>query len=133
MTKIFVSFFAAALLLSCGNNANKTATTDAPSTPAGPTKPAATAMTADQEKGLDLITKSDCLGCHKVGEKLVGPAYLDVAKRYAGKPGIEDSLAGKIIRGGSGNWGSVPMQGHPQLSEADAKAMVAYILSTPNQ
>ena len=133
MRKIFVSFFAAALLWSCGNSASKTATTDAPSTPAETAKPAAGGMTAEQEKGLDLIAKSDCLGCHKVADKLVGPAYLDVAKRYAGKPGAEDSLVGKIIKGGAGNWGSVPMQGHPQLSEADAKAMVAYILSTPNQ
>lgn len=82
----------------------------------------------DYKKGLALIGQSDCLTCHKVSEKVVGPAYQDVAARYAGKPGIEDSLANKVIHGGMGNWGQVPMTAHPQLSHEDAVAMVKYIL-----
>jgi cytochrome c len=82
----------------------------------------------DYVKGRDLVTKSDCLTCHKENEKLIGPAYADVAARYAGKPGIEDSLANKVIHGGSGNWGQVPMTAHPQLSHEDAVAMVKYVL-----
>ena len=132
MKKIFVSFFSAALLASCGNN-NTKATTDESKPPTEAAKPTAMAMTAEQEKGLDLITKSDCLTCHKVAEASTGPAYTEVAKKYAGKAGIEDTLALKIIKGGSGNWGTVPMTGHPQISEADAKAMASYVLSVNNQ
>lgn len=87
----------------------------------------------DYQKGLALIGKSDCLGCHKVNEKLTGPAYVEVAKRYAGKPGIEDSLANKVIHGGMGNWGQVPMTAHPNLSHDDAVAMVKYILLLKDQ
>ena len=88
-----------------------------------------TATDPEVEKGLDLIAKSDCLTCHKVAEKFTGPAYVEVAKRYAGQPGIEDTLAQKIIKGGSGNWGTVMMIPHPTISPEDAKAMVKYILS----
>ena len=90
-------------------------------------------MTAEQEKGLDLITKNDCLTCHKVADASTGPAYTEVAKRYAGKTEMVDSLAQKIIKGGSGHWGAIAMTPHPQVSEADAKAMVAYILSINQQ
>lgn len=82
----------------------------------------------EYKAGLALVGKNDCLGCHKVSEKLVGPAYQEVAARYAGKPGIEDSLAHHIIQGGAGNWGEVPMTAHPNLSKEDAVAMVKYIL-----
>jgi cytochrome c len=76
-----------------------------------------------------LIAQSDCLTCHKVEDKLVGPAYREVANKYAGQPGAVDSLASKIIHGGAGNWGQVPMTPHPQLSKEDAQTMVKYILS----
>lgn len=73
---------------------------------------------------------SDCFSCHAVDHKLVGPAYQDVAKRYAGKGGAEiQTLVQKISKGGSGNWGDVPMTPHPQLSDADLTAMVTWILS----
>lgn len=77
--------------------------------------------------GAQLIAKSDCLGCHKEHGKLVGPAYADVAKKYSSKD--IDMLADKVIKGGSGNWGDVPMTPHPQLSVDSAKLMVKYILS----
>jgi cytochrome c len=87
----------------------------------------------DYKKGLALIGQSDCLGCHKVSEKMTGPAYQEVAERYAGKPGIEDSLASKIINGGSGNWGDQMMTPHPNLSKEDAVSMVKYILLLKDQ
>jgi cytochrome c len=59
---------------------------------------------------------------------MTGPAYQEVAKRYAGKPGIEDSLANKIIHGGSGNWGQVMMTPHPNLPHDSAVVMAKYIL-----
>ncbi|MFX5761018.1 c-type cytochrome, partial [Acinetobacter baumannii] len=77
----------------------------------------------DYQKGLELIGKSDCLTCHKVSEKLIGPAYKDVAAKYENTPENIKMLAGKIIKGGQGVWGAVPMTAHPQLSEADAEQM----------
>ncbi|HMW66000.1 MAG TPA: c-type cytochrome [Chitinophagaceae bacterium] len=83
----------------------------------------------DYQKGMELIAKSDCLTCHKVDEKLIGPAYSEVAAKYAGTPDtMVNHLAHKIIAGGQGNWGEVPMTAHPTVSEADAEAMVKYIL-----
>jgi cytochrome c len=133
MKKICIAFFAAALLLSCGNKDNKGGTAEASKNTSEASKPAAGGMTAEQEKGLDLVTKNDCLTCHKVADPSTGPAYTEVAKRYAGKTEMVDSLAQKIIKGGSGHWGAVPMTPHPQVSEADAKAMVSYILSINQQ
>jgi cytochrome c len=78
---------------------------------------------------LELIAKSDCLTCHKVDEKLTGPSYREVANKYASQaPGIIPTLAEKIVKGGSGNWGEVPMLPHPTVSQADAEKMVKYIL-----
>lgn len=133
MKKSIFLFAAAAFAISCGNNNTKPATSETATATTEAMKPASTGMTAEQEKGLDLITKSDCLTCHKLNETNIGPAYTEVAKRYAGKSGIEDSLAQKIIKGGAGNWGQVPMTPHPQISEADAKTMVQYVLSVNNQ
>ena len=83
----------------------------------------------DYQKGLELIAKSDCLTCHAVASKINGPAYQDVAEKYANAGDtIVPHLAKKIISGGSGVWGEVPMIAHPALSEADAEAMVKYVL-----
>jgi cytochrome c len=87
------------------------------------------ASAADIEAGKGLLAKSDCLACHKVDTKVVGPAYIDVAKKYPATEANYDMLAKKIIAGGSGNWGSNMMSPHPTLSAADAKKMAQYILS----
>ena len=81
------------------------------------------------QKGLELVAKSDCFTCHKVNETAVGPAYQLVADKYENNEAVIDSLAQKIIKGGSGNWGQVPMTPHPQVSVDDAKAMVKYVLA----
>jgi cytochrome c len=84
--------------------------------------------------GAQLIAKADCLGCHKEQEKLIGPAYADVAKKYSGaSAAVIDTLANKVIRGGKGNWGDVPMSPHAALSIDDARTMVKYILSLKKQ
>ena len=75
-----------------------------------------------------LIAGSDCLTCHKVAEKNIGPAYQEVAAKYENTDDNVEMLAGKIIKGGSGNWGAIPMTAHANLSEEDAEAMVKYIL-----
>ena len=85
---------------------------------------------APKDKGLELIAKSDCVTCHKGDEVLTGPSYDAIAKKYAGMPDtIVAHLAGKIISGGSGVWGQVPMVAHPTLSKEDAELMTRYILA----
>ena len=83
----------------------------------------------DYQKGLNLIAQSDCLTCHKVNEASTGPAYADIAAKYAGADEAKmKEIAGKIINGGTGVWGEVPMTPHPDLSEEDALAMVKYVM-----
>ena len=74
--------------------------------------------------GAKLIAASDCASCHKEKEKLVGPAYTAVAQKYPSNEANISMLAGKIIQGGAGNWGAVPMTPHPGVTEADAREMV---------
>lgn len=87
------------------------------------------ASAADIAAGKDLLAKSDCLACHKLDTKLVGPAYIDVAKKYPASEANYTKLAKKVIDGGSGVWGQIPMSPHAALAPADAKKMVQYILS----
>jgi len=76
-----------------------------------------------------LAQSHGCLACHSVNNKIVGPAYKDVAKKYHGKKGAQAELVNKIIKGGSGVWGPIPMPAHPNLSKADAKKLVDWILA----
>ena len=84
---------------------------------------------ADIEQGKQLISKSDCLTCHQLQVKVVGPAYSAVAAKYPATDANVDKLAAKIISGGAGSWGQIPMTPHPTLAVGDAKKMVRYILS----
>ena len=108
-----------------------TAPAGSPATTAAvvPTKPAAVDNSADIKKGEALISKSDCLACHKIDAKLLGPSYKDVAAKYPNNAATIAQLAGKIKSGGSGVWGAIPMSPHPALSDDDAKSMVRYIMS----
>jgi cytochrome c len=76
----------------------------------------------------DLAKKNNCLSCHAVDKKIVGPAYQDVAKKYAGQADAEATLIKNIKTGGSGKWGPIPMPAQAQLSDADAKALAAWVL-----
>jgi cytochrome c len=78
---------------------------------------------------LDLAKKNACTACHAVDKKLVGPAYQEVAKKYAGQKDAEANLVKSIKAGGSGKWGPVPMPAQAALSEADAKTLAAWILA----
>ncbi len=71
----------------------------------------------------------NCMTCHAIDKKVLGPAYKDVAKRYAGDPKAPDMLAAKVINGGKDAWGPVPMPANAQVSEAEAKQLVAWVLS----
>lgn len=79
--------------------------------------------------GKRLIDLSDCKACHSVDKKSIGPAYIDVAKKYRRGQTAINQLAEKVIKGGGGVWGEQAMAAHPQLSMADARDMVDYILS----
>jgi cytochrome c len=79
---------------------------------------------------LELAKKSNCLACHTVDRKLVGPAYQDVAKRYAGDKAAEARLIDKVKKGGAGVWGTIPMPPNsPTVKDADIKTLVKWILS----
>ena len=79
---------------------------------------------------LALATSKNCLACHAVDKKLVGPAYKDVAAKYAGDKTAADKLATKIQKGGAGVWGPVPMPANTQVNDAEAKKLAAWVLST---
>ncbi|WP_440111150.1 c-type cytochrome [Acidovorax sp. BL-A-41-H1] len=76
-----------------------------------------------------LATSKNCMACHAVDKKLVGPSYKDVAAKYAGQKDAVDKLAVKIIKGGGGVWGPVPMPANAQVSDADAKKLAAWVLT----
>lgn len=125
MKKYLFFIFCMAILAACGGGDSGSKKEE------GKNETAASGNTGnpDYKAGLALVSKSDCLTCHKVDEKLTGPPYREVANKYAGMPDtIVTHLANKIIKGGTGVWGQVMMVPHPAISLADAEAMVKYIL-----
>ena len=76
----------------------------------------------------DLAQKKNCMACHAVDKKLVGPAFKDVAAKYAGDKDAPAKLTTKVIKGGVGVWGQIPMPANPQVSEAEAKQLAAWVL-----
>src|SRR5258706_14332468 len=106
MKKGLIIFASLVIITSCNSpSTDKDAGTKAPDTAATATAPPAEPKDPEAVKGLDLVGKSDCFTCHKLSDASVGPAYALVAAKYKDKPGIIDTLAAKIIKGGSGNWG----------------------------
>ncbi len=77
----------------------------------------------------DLAKAKNCLACHSVANKVVGPAFKDVAAKYAGQKDAEDKLTQKVLKGSSGTWGTVPMPANAQVSEAEARTLVKWVLS----
>ena len=78
---------------------------------------------------MELAQKKSCLACHAVDKKLVGPSYKDVAAKYAGQKDMAAKLADKIMKGGVGAWGQVPMPANPQVNAEEAKQLAAWVLS----
>ena len=95
-------------------------------TPGSVTENSTISIMTSTDEGAALIVKNDCRNCHKEREKLIGPAFSEIANRY-GHYDI-DSLAAKIIKGGSGHWGDASMSPHPSLSMTDARVIVRFIL-----
>jgi len=131
MKKILCVFGACAIILACNNSENPGSTQDdsALVKQTGLDSLGMSSTTSTQTKGEQLIASSDCLTCHKVESKIVGPSYIEVANKYEESDQNIEMLAGKIIDGGSGSWGEIPMAPHPALSVDDAKEMVKYLLS----
>jgi cytochrome c len=77
----------------------------------------------------DLAKSRNCVACHAVDKKLIGPAYKDIAAKYASDKDAITRLAGKVRAGGVGVWGQIPMPANPQVSETDAITLVTWILS----
>lgn len=132
--KILLLSMVAMYCVACNNNSNQpAASTNADSAKTNAAPPTTTLKNGiskeDYDKGLALVGASDCLTCHKLTEKLVGPAYKDVANRYTANADTMNMLADKIIKGGNGKWGEAPMTPHPQISKQDAVQMVKYVLS----
>jgi cytochrome c len=84
---------------------------------------------ASADDGMALAQKNACMSCHSVDKKIVGPAYKDVAKKYAGDKAAPAKLAAKVKAGGKGVWGEIPMPPNPQVSPADLNTIIAWILS----
>ncbi len=78
---------------------------------------------------LALATAKNCMACHSVDKKVIGPAFKDVAAKYAGQPAMVDVLAAKILHGGGGVWGPVPMPANTQVTAAQARQLAAWVLS----
>lgn len=117
MKKLFLTGMVSLLIISCSKKENSEIQ---------PSSDVSTPVT-ENVSGQSLIEVSDCMSCHNADERMIGPSYKEIAEKYSEKD-IE-MLASKIIEGGSGVWGNVAMQPHPQISKADAKKMVEYILS----
>jgi cytochrome c len=77
----------------------------------------------------DLAKAKNCMACHSVANKVVGPAYKDVAAKYAGQKDAEAKLVQKVMKGGSGVWGAIPMPANSQVTEAEAHTLVKWVLA----
>lgn len=77
----------------------------------------------------ELAQKKNCLACHTMDKKIVGPSYKDVAAKYKGQAGAEAKLAEKILKGGAGTWGPVPMPANPQVSADEAKQLAKWVMT----
>lgn len=86
---------------------------------------ASTSAMADMK----LATDKNCMACHAVDKKVVGPGYKDIAAKYAGQKDAVDMLAGKILKGGAGVWGPIPMPANAQVSPAESKVLATWVMS----
>jgi cytochrome c len=127
MNKVVLMFAIISMFVSCGNKKEKP-TDDFVSTDEVVVSELVEPVVGSAfKKGEELIAASDCLACHKVNEKVVGPSYQDVANKYSSKD--EAMLIGSIINGCEGKWGEIAMTAHPDLPKEDVSEMVKYILS----
>ena len=98
-------------------------------------KPAVADITTnpDYQKGIEIVAGSDCKTCHMIEEKNIGPAWRDVANKYADSANAVEYLSHKIRNGGSGAWGQTPMAPHPTMSQEDAETLAKFVLLLKNK
>jgi cytochrome c len=133
MRKLFLLFIAtgitASVLTSCGSKKEETKEEEESYETAQPEQKKEESSTDLIAQGQALVNASDCKTCHAQDNKIVGPGHKEVAIKYEFTKANVSMLAEKIIKGGSGNWGDVPMTAHPDVSQADAEKMAMYVLS----
>jgi cytochrome c len=131
MKKLIFTMVVSAVLVACGGGEKTETTESKPISNATQeeTAPKEEAPVVAKKDGKALIEASDCRTCHKDDQKLIGPAYKEVAKKYESNSTNISMLADKIMKGGQGVWGEIPMAAHPNISKEDAEAMVEYILT----
>ncbi|MFM7431649.1 MAG: c-type cytochrome [Flammeovirgaceae bacterium] len=128
ISTIAILIFACTIVFySCGSKEKKVVTEDygTPQETLDAPDVAADAIT----QGESLVKASDCKTCHHTVNKIIGPSHTDVAKKYEFSKANVELLAGKIIKGGSGVWGEIPMAAHADITQADAEKMARYVLS----
>ncbi|MEB2781132.1 c-type cytochrome [Algoriphagus persicinus] len=122
----------AGFTFACGGGEKTAETTETVATPAAPEKEMSLEEKYQDDpiyiNGLAKLKTSDCTSCHMVERKIVGPSYADVAAKYETTEANITLLAEKVINGGVGVWGEIPMPPHPTVSMEDAKDMVKYVL-----
>lgn len=122
MKKYISLLLVTAFLFSCTENSKPAETATAPEP-----QPVPEQVSTNTE--FPLFAKYDCKTCHMANEKLTGPSYKEIAVKYANTDTAMKYLAGKIIKGGSGVWGEIPMNPHPGMPADDAEQLAAYIIS----
>jgi cytochrome c len=130
MKKVLLIMSAAIIFVACGGGGDKPKE-EAKKEPAVTETPKPE-PSAESEKVLELIAAKNCAPtCHMIEKKVIGPAYIDVSKKYESTPENIETLAQKVIKGGSGVWGDVPMTPNNVTIE-EAREIVTYILSLKN-
>lgn len=140
MKKVLIILSICAIITACGGN-SKTGSSDSSAAANQTAKQQETNADTNTNKtgtessglalapGAKLMAASDCNTCHKADIKVIGPALKDIAAKYPATRSNIDTLANKVIKGGKGHWGEIPMAAHPTLAVNDAKEMVKYILA----
>lgn len=123
MKKTMIALLISATLYACGDGAGAGSAANEKKDPT---------QNPAYQVGLNLISKSGCPTCHKRDEASTGPAFKSIAEKYPNNVETYEMLSLKIIKGGSGVWGQIPMTPHPELSLEDATNMVKYIMLLKN-
>jgi len=116
-------------IASCGNPGSTTEESTSASASADTEASAKTPAPSEMLPGEKLMATADCIGCHNKTQKVIGPAYVDIAAKYPSNEENINKLSDVVIKGSKGTWGDLPMTPHPNLSKDDAKQMVTWILS----
>ncbi len=134
MRKVLLLMAFSPLFFACGSGEGEKTAEEKKDEPAKTEAPKPLASQEELDKGLEMIGKLDCTACHGIDKAILGPSYIDVAKKYEPTEANVDSLSIKVIKGGAGVWQNVQqMTPHPWLSMDSARTMVRYILSLRNR